>query len=220
MRAGRLVSCLVLAAVGSAQAQSPVMPDSQPAATAPWRVGLFVGAAHDSPITRLSVTPARDHFMFGVDASTPILRAGPVRVSYGAQLLPLVVIRAPSYTIVDDWPGGGIFRVDGVEPVYAVGMSPFGLDLTVPVGRRLEVYGATAAGVLLFSRRYPVPDAQRANFTLEAGGGLRVAVGRERWIRAGYKYHHMSNAFLAQSNPGLDAHFFYAGYHWSTRLRR
>jgi hypothetical protein len=49
---------------------------------------------------------------------------------------------------------------------------------------------------------------------------LLVRSGRDAWVQLGYKYHHLSNAYTAALNPGLDANVFYAGYEWSVRLPR
>ena len=59
---------------------------------------------------------------------------------------------------------------------------------------------------------------RRTNFTLEAGGGVRVRIGAAQWAQLGYKYHHISNAGTAFANPGLDGNVLYAGYQWSVRL--
>ena len=57
-----------------------------------WQIGAFVGGARNSPNDGvLGTIPHRDHFMIGVQAGTPVLRLGPVRVSYIAQLLPLFI---------------------------------------------------------------------------------------------------------------------------------
>jgi hypothetical protein len=47
-----------------------------------------------------------------------------------------------------------------------------------------------------------------------------VRVGGAHWVRAGYKYHHLSNAYTAPLNPGVDGHVLHAGYQWAVRLPR
>jgi hypothetical protein len=118
------------------------------------------------------------------------------------------------------YPGYFRAEVPGPDRAYAFGVSPFGFELATPAERRVAVYAAAAAGGLVFNRPVPVPEAQRINFTLEYGGGALVRVGRAHWVRAGYKYHHLSNAYTARLNPGVDGHVFYAGYQWAVRLPR
>lgn len=193
---------------------------SEPRRTAPWRIGAFVGAAHNSPVNpALGVTPGRDHIFLGLQAQTTVLKLGAARVSYGVQVLPAVVVRGRTVPLGYYGPTDPRGFLPGSDHAYAFGLTPFALELAVPVVDRVGVFGAAAAGLLVFTRPFPLPDAQRANFTLEYGGGVLVRVGRMQWMQAGYKYHHLSNAFVAISNPGLDAHVFYVGY-WRTIGRR
>ncbi len=199
--------------------------------TAPWRVGGFLGIARNSPSRRfLGSTPGFDHLFLGLEALTPVLRLGAVQVSYGVQLLPLVRasgnIQRVVVVVVRDSGRGVTLPVRRTRIVqvpvtaYAFGLSPFGLQIAGRVASAVSLYAATAAGGLIFDRPFPVPEARRVNFTLEFGGGVLVRMGRGQWVRAGYKYHHLSNAYTAPENPGLDGNVFYAGYDWSVRLPR
>lgn len=214
----------------AAQAKTTTQGSVQPAVwdtsrTAPWDVGVFVGMARNSPSGHfLGTTAGFNHSFVGLQALTPVLRLGSVRISYGVQLLPFVRITGRTEQVVSCDPGFercGSRRVVYVPvKAYAAGLSPFGLQIAAPVGSALSVYGATAAGGLIFDRPFPIPQARRVNFTLEFGGGVLVRVGHERWVRAGYKFHHLSNAYTAPENPGLDANVFYVGYDWPVRLPR
>ena len=216
----RLVAAIVPLYAASAAAQGDTARAAEPV-TQQWHAGLFVGVAHNSPVSaNLGVTPGRDHLFVGLQASTPVVRVGSASVAYGAQLLPLVVVRGRAVPVSYAGPTNADGTLPGPDLAYAVGASPFGLEVAVPVGDRVRVYAATAAGGLLFTRPFPVPEARRVNFTLEYGGGLLVRSGRDAWIQLGYKYHHLSNAYTAALNPGLDANVFYAGYEWSVRLPR
>ncbi|MGI8509661.1 MAG: acyloxyacyl hydrolase [Gemmatimonadaceae bacterium] len=201
------------------------------AGTARWLVGGFVGVARNSPSRRfLGSTPGFDHLFLGLEALTPVLRLGRVQVSYGVQLLPLVRLTGQTEHTEVVYDSGIValarrptIRTRVVQEhvsAYAAGLSPFGLQIAVPLGSAVSVYGATAAGGLIFDRPFPIPQARRVNFTLEFGGGVLVRVGHERWVRVGYKYHHLSNAYTAPENPGLDGNVLYAGYDWSVRLPR
>ena len=185
---------------------------SEPQPHGQWRLGAFVGAARHSPITpRLGQTPDRDHFFVGLQAQTTVLKIGGARLSWGVQLVPLVVIRGRSA------PRGYQGEVDaeglipGDNTAYAFGVSPFAIELAVPVGSRFGIFGATAGGMIFFNRRFPVPEGKRNNFTIEYGAGVSWRLGRRTWLQTGYKYHHLSNAYREQVNPGLDGHVGYLG---------
>lgn len=185
-----------------------------------WQVGAFVGGARNSPNDGLLGTiPNRDLFLVGLQAGTPILRLGPVRVNYIAQVIPLFVIidgGAPAYDAYLD--AGRLARLP--KRSYAVGFSPFGVEAVAPLWRRVAVFAASSGGGLFFTRQFPDVTGRRTNFTLEAGGGVRVRIGATHWAQLGYKYHHISNAGTAFANPGLDGNIFYAGYQWAVRLPR
>jgi len=217
MRASLLAAVSICAArLGAQDTTRTHTPDS--ARRSVWQVGVLAGTARNSPNDGLLGTiPHRDLFLLGVQGGTPILRLGAVRVNYIAQVIPLFVVvdrAAPAFDPYLD--ANGIARLP--ERSYAVGFSPFGLEVVAPLWRRASVFGATSGGGLIFTRRFPDVTGRQTNFTLEVGGGVRVRVNATHWAQLGYKYHHISNAGTAFANPGLDGNIFYAGYQWAVRL--
>jgi hypothetical protein len=221
-----LRTCVALLLLFSVLAPSPEQVWAQDSRdyieeSARWRVGGFVGVARDSPARfLLGITPGRHHYFIGLQVLSPVRWDGSVGIAYAAQLLPFVGIRGRTP------PEGYVGRTDadghipGPGIAYAFGVSPFGLEVSGRPFRNVSVYVASAAGGLVFRRPFPVPEAARFNFTLEFGGGLLLHTGRGQWLRLGYKYHHLSNAYTARANPGVDGHVFYAGYQVPIRLPR
>ena len=201
---------------GSPPAREPNPPQSRV-----WQVGPSFGIARQSPaFLFLGTTPGRDHLFVGIQAATPVRRVGRGTLAYAVQILPLVSISGRTAPV--DYRGP--LAPDGLLPVqsrvYAFGFSPLGFELATPERNRLSIFGAAAGGVLVFRRPYPVPEADRLNFTLEVGVGARVRTHPNQWFQVGYKLHHLSNAYRAQMNPGVDGHVFHAGYQWTARLPR
>ncbi len=186
---------------------------SEPQPKGQWRIGAFVGAAHNSPINSLlGQTPHRDHMFFGLQAQTTVLKIGASRVSWGVQFVPVVLIKGRTaplgyYGVTDD---EGL--IPGANTAYAYAISPFALEFAVPLGSRLGIFAAGAGGLMFFNKPFPVPEAKSSNFTIEYGGGVSLRVGRRTWVQAGYKYHHLSNAYRSLVNPGLDANVLYFGF--------
>lgn len=210
-----LVLLILVAGPAAAQDNQPSIDalGSEPGPTSQWRFGAFVGGAHNSPIhPRLGTTPGRDHLFIGLQAQTTVLKIGASRVSYGVQLLPAVVIRGRSAPIYYEGALDDEGLVPGSDNAYAWAVSPFAVEVAVPFGSRIAIYGAAAGGLIFFSRPFPVPEAKKSNFTVEYGGGLLVRTGRKTWLQAGYKYHHLSNAYRELVNPGIDAHVGYVGF--------
>jgi hypothetical protein len=228
VRPGRAMCVLgmlcVLAAPASAQESATPRVDalgSEPAPKGSWRVGAFVGAAHNSPVNAiigpgLGTIKGRNHTFVGFQAQTTVAKIKASRLSWGIQVLPALIVTGASDASAFYW------RPDPVESRdrrvgYAFGVSPFSLEWAVPVAGRVSAYVNAAGGLVIFTRPFPFDDSQRANFTLEYGGGLMVRMGTRQWLQLGYKFHHLSNAHYAIANPGLDAHVFYLGYWRSVR---
>ena len=218
-----LLGAIVLEAqpsiVDSASRQAERL-DSRPAATAAWRVGPFLGIAQNSPSEWiLGATPGYDHFFVGAEASTALLARADFRLSYRAQLIPLVLLRGPEERAPWVWYPSS--PTGERRSYYAFGIVPFGLELATPAVRdRVALFGEASAGGLLFGRDFPVSGGSRVNFTLEFGGGALLRTRAAQWLRLGYRYHHLSNAYYRDRNPGLDGHVLYLGYLWGVQLRR
>ena len=186
---------------------------SEPQPKGQWRMGAFVGAARNSPINpKLGQTPNRDHLFLGLQAQTTVLKIGASRLSWGVQLVPLAVVKGRSAPRGYHGPIDDQGLIPGDDTAYAFGFSPFALEWAVPLGSRLGAFGAAAGGLIFFNKPFPVPEAKSNNFTIEYGGGLSLRVGRRTWLQAGYKYHHLSNAYRELVNPGLDGHVGYLGF--------
>jgi len=58
-----------------------------------------------------------------------------------------------------------------------------------------------------------VPNAlgRSLNFMFDLGAGVRVVLTPTLTLTAGYRYHHLSNGFRGQINPGVDANLFRLG---------
>ena len=183
-------------------------------------IGAWVGF---SPLSRDGIRPTwrRELFVAGAHAEWVIERFGPFALATTADVIPVAVVtRNPTYEtrVVNDPDFGeySFIAATGNKPVFGAGAAPFGLKLYVGSSRGVRFYGAGAVGALWFTRHMPVPEARRFNVLAEAGGGLEIMRRSGRAVLIGYKFHHLSNANSAASNPGLDSHVFYLGL---SRLR-
>jgi hypothetical protein len=175
-------------------------------------LGLYVGAARNSLVgTHLGVTPDRDHFFFGVHATLHVVRAKRWTFAYAPEVVPVLIIsNNPKYRTTDYRDGRFAFE-DGRGPVTGFAVSPIGLEQQVSLTSRLRLYNAQAGGVVWFTRAVPDVYARSFNFTFEVGGGLLWRYHPRDSLRIGYKFHHLSNAYTARSNPGIDGAVFLVG---------
>lgn len=94
---------------------------------------------------------------------------------------------------------------------YGVGGSPVGAQVNFVHFRHVEPFLTSAGGFLYFNHRM-FGATQQFNFTAQLGGGVQLFTSSRRTaIDLGYKYHHISNANLANQNPGLDSHMLFVG---------
>jgi Lipid A 3-O-deacylase (PagL) len=180
-----------------------------------WSLGPYFGISRHSPVgSHWGVTPDRHHVLVGIHATVTILERQRWALSYAPELVPLVVVtNNPTYRMARAATGQPLAIVeDGASPVTGVAFAPIGLETRVALTSRWRAYGAGALGGVWFTRQVPIFEARAFNFTFEFGGGLQFRLGARTWLRAGYKFHHLSNAQTAPANPGVDAKVFLIGF--------
>jgi Lipid A 3-O-deacylase (PagL) len=120
-------------------------------------------------------------------------------VDYLASVVPLelqtgtVVARDPGAP-----PGTSLTRT-----VYGAGLEPFGIGARYRSGA-WRPYANAKVGFRIFTNAVPDPRASHFNFAIDLSLGVLRRVQDARWISLGLALHHVSNADLADSNPGLN----------------
>jgi len=213
-RFGRLVtSCLLIGGLASpTAAQTAPAPASVLAPKI--EVAPYVGGArHSLAGTFLGITPDRNHLFLGVHVTVNVVRTPRWTIGYAPEIVPLLLIsNNPKYRTFSLSDGQTVKAETGRGPVAGAGMSPIGLESQLRVGLRWRLFVAGAAGFVLFTREVPVVDARRFNFTFEVGGGAIWSYSPRWSLRVGYKFHHLSNAYTAPANPGIDGAVFFLGF--------
>ena len=98
------------------------------------------------------------------------------------------------------------------KTTYGVAVSPVGFRFLFQPKKRLKPFVAIHAGFIIFNDDLPLPDASAFNFAGDFGGGLQYQIKPDKAISFGYKYYHISNIHLGETNPGYNANVFYIGY--------
>jgi hypothetical protein len=213
----RLIGIVLAFAVlaDSAPAQSPTPPSQRRS------LGAWAGASFYAPGGHfLGGETNRDLYLAGVRAEWLLESGRSFALAATMDAIPLAVVtRNPYYTdrivgfaISRRGERVGLREQTGRGPVYGFGANPLGLELFGPRLRTVRPYLAAAAGFLFFTRNTPEPEARRLNATFEVGAGLRVARGEHHALLLGWKFHHLSNAWTAPYNPGLDGNVVYVGF--------
>lgn len=127
-------------------------------------------------------------------------------VEYTADVLPLASM---TYEPVLGAPDDAMRR--GERTLYGVGLIPAGLRIRAQTGRAWQPYLQGGIGFIYFTDPLPDRRGERFNFTLQGGVGMRIEVHPPVALTLGYRFHHLSNGFRGQINPGFDSHLFHLG---------
>ncbi len=170
---------------------------------------VFLGQATDIGESALSLR-----------ASTTLVRLGPVRLHYVAQVLPLVRLSGVERYGTLATSVSTFYVITGRAPAWGIGVVPLGLDLDARLGRRVRLGVGAGAGIAGFSQHVPVAASRQRAFTAEWGTRLRVDLDRGRALQLGYRWKHTSNGLTAWENPGIDSRMLSAGLSWTVRAPR
>jgi hypothetical protein len=123
------------------------------------------------------------------------------------------------YTL-DLFPAAVVFEPDHARrdrsTIYGAGLSPLGFKVNFAQQSWIQPFVAASVGFLYFQHDIPVPHSSRFNFTPEISLGVQFFLAPKRALTLGYKFHHISNANLGDSNPGMNSHVIYAGFSFFT----
>jgi opacity protein-like surface antigen len=122
-----------------------------------------------------------------------------IAVRYVADVAPWAVVGDPR------GPEGSLVYAHGV------GGSPVGLQVNFLHDRHVQPFITSGGGFLYFNRRM-FGTKQQFNFTAQFGGGVQLLnPSRRASLYLGYMYHHISNANMDRTNPGLGSHTLFVG---------
>ena len=92
-----------------------------------------------------------------------------------------------------------------------VGITPIGVELAFHPRSAVRPFISGHMGFIYFFESVPDRQGKNVNFTASLGVGIRLRLFDASRLTVGYRYHHTSNGFRGQINPGVDANLFYAG---------
>ncbi|MDR3745177.1 MAG: acyloxyacyl hydrolase [Acidobacteriaceae bacterium] len=198
--------------------------------------GVFSSYSPDSSHMLIGMSEQRRSWMAGLEYTHRIGSTDKVRWDYEFSLLPFymesdpavvattatyggvtsttanspirVIHIDPSTPVGITYTGIKVYPIYGRETSYAVGMSPLGGRTTFFPRSRIQPSFAVDLGFLVSGRDLPVDDSNRFNFTFAFGPGVQVFSSKHSSVRLEYLYHHISNAGMGDSNPGVDQGVF------------
>ena len=167
--------------------------------------GFWGGGSFTSP----TVVGSTERVRLGLVAfryARVLARGENLALKYTLDAVPVASMSFPVFEAT----AGGVREVR--KTITGAGLSPVGFQLNFRRRERVQPFAQASGGFLYFGER--VPDARGAqfNFTGDFGGGVQWKTGARRAWTVGYRYHHVSNGYRADVNPGFDSNLFYVGF--------
>jgi hypothetical protein len=223
---GRIALAAVLAVglVAVAHGQGPEAPQARgTASVATTNFGGGAGAVRPvppakrgglEPESEISVTgmiPDGDYRLFsatvrcrawtvGVEYDRKIGHLFGARLDYSTEIIPIMVLSQPA---VSDYWGNAVSPNQQDVPGFSI--SPVGFRFLYRDHKKIRPIFVGHLGAAAFARKALSPNASYVNFNVQASAGVQYAVA-ERWdLRVEpFQFFHVSNGYLAASNPGMD----------------
>ncbi len=121
-------------------------------------------------------------------------------VDYVVEIIPIVVLSQP--TKADFW---GNAKSPYQELVPGVSVSPFGFRFLWRRNKTIKPYLVGKLGAIGFTEKAFSPDASYANINIQAAAGVQIKMTERMDLRIDpFEFFHVSNGYLAASNPGMD----------------
>jgi len=146
---------------------------------------------------------------------TPINPPGPVSTSIGSGIT-FKACRPGSFQQTVQIPGQSYFIAVTTTCdrrwTFAQGLSPVGLQYSFRQTHRIQPFVSSTAGYIFSTRPIPVSNAGSFNFTFDIGAGIEFFQSKSRSVQFEYRFHHISNDYTADVNPGIDNGVFKLSY--------
>jgi hypothetical protein len=207
------VLCLLGPQLAYSQVKETAVETSTPSATGiELARGTPVKQPVESEISVMGMFPDGDYRMF---SATTRCNAWTVGVEYDrnswghilksqfdyvAEVLPVLLLSQPARS--DFW---GNASSPNQQMVSGVSISPFGLRMLWGNNKPIKFYISGKLGTAVFSKKAFSPNASYANFNVQSAFGVQIRLTKRVDLRVEpFEFFHVSNGYLAASNPGMD----------------
>ena len=167
--------------------------------------GVWGGGSFSSP-TLIGTTERMRLGLVAFRYARVFARGENLALKYTLDAVPVAAMTFPSF----ETTAGGIREVR--KTITGAGLSPVGFQLNFRRRERVQPFAQASGGFLYFGERVPDTRGAQFNFTGDFGGGVQWKTGARRAWTVGYRYHHVSNGYRADVNPGFDSNLFYIGF--------
>ncbi|HEX8353746.1 MAG TPA: acyloxyacyl hydrolase, partial [Pyrinomonadaceae bacterium] len=173
--------------------------------------GVWGGGSFSAP-TLIGKTEETRFGLLAFRYARVLARGDNLVLKYTLDAVPVALLSYPVTELVEAPPPFAVVARKERRNITGAGLSPVGFQLNFRRRERVQPFAQASGGFLYFGER--VPDARGAqfNFTGDFGGGVQWKTAARRAWTVGYRYHHVSNGYRADVNPGFDSNLFYVGF--------
>jgi hypothetical protein len=122
------------------------------------------------------------------------------QVDYVVEVIPVVLLSQPA--VSDFW---GNAKSPNQQLVYGMSVSPFGFRFLWRSNKAVRPYLMGKLGAAVFEKKALSQNASYTNFNVQAGFGVNFRLTNRVDLQVvPFQFFHVSNGYLAASNPGMD----------------
>ncbi len=122
------------------------------------------------------------------------------RFDWVTEVIPLMILSQPK--VADFW-GNGLTPEQELVP--GISITPIGMRFLYRDGKKIRPFFMGKVGAAAFTQKVLSPNATYANFNIQASFGVQYALNERYDLRVEpFQFFHISNGYLAPSNPGMD----------------
>lgn len=136
-----------------------------------------------------------------INPNTPLVTCTPQTVPY--------TFKNSSGTV---YSGTITYYCHGREWTIGQALSPVGFQWNLRPQHRVQPFLIGHGGTMFSTHPIPLQSAGSFNFTFDLGAGIEIFRSPTHSVRAEFRYHHISNDYTAEQNPGIDNGVFQLTY--------
>jgi lipid A 3-O-deacylase PagL len=157
-------------------------------------------------------------FLLGAAYNRLLTKRTLAAFTFTSQLVPVALLREP-YLLHTDIQAVRKFPLSTeTRRNYGAGASPAGIKVNFFPDKKVQPFIGIQGGFLYFSRRALSSNASQFNFNIDGRAGVEFSLPSGKAISFAYMFQHMSNAFIAKEDPGVDSHMLTLAYRFPLRL--
>lgn len=166
------------------------------------------------------VTSDRHFFLFGLSYSRLLGHSRVCNVRWVSEIMPVELLAEPFIKGTNFQTLAAVPPFTETKVTYGLGTNPVGADVIFLPEKRWQPFTGVHGGFSYFTRNVLFPQAAQFNFMLDGRAGLRMPLRGGKSLSVAYMFQHMSNAYTALENPGVDSHMIYVAYTFPFRFAR